>query len=116
MARQQLIFHRSMGRWLMMLLLVMLTSVAARAAEAYACYTPSNTTLTFYYDNQRSSRTGTTYDLTASTQTPPGWVSDSTNLSVTKVVFDSSFANCTPPIELPLVLQHVKPDNHHQYQ
>ena len=33
------------------------------APEAYACYTPSNTTLTFYYDNQRSSRAGTTYDL-----------------------------------------------------
>ena len=29
------------------------------AVGAYANYTPSNTTLTFYYDNQRSSRTGT---------------------------------------------------------
>ena len=28
------------------------------AVEAYANYTPSNTTLTFYYDNQRSTRTG----------------------------------------------------------
>ena len=33
-----------------------------QAAEAYACHTSSNTTLTFYYDNLRSSRTGTTYD------------------------------------------------------
>ncbi len=90
------LFSRSMGRWLMALLLVMVTSLAARAVEAYACYTPSNTTLTFYYDNYRSSRTGTTYDLTPSTQTPPGWVTDSTNLSVTKVVFDSSFANYAP--------------------
>ena len=90
------LFKQSMGRWLMMLLLLMLTSLTARAAEAYANYTPSNTTLTFYFDNLRSSRTGTTYNLTASTQTPPGWVNDSTNLSVTKVVFDSSFANYTP--------------------
>lgn len=51
-----------MGRWLMTLLLVMLASLATRAAEAYANYTPANTTLTFYYDNYRSIRTGTTYD------------------------------------------------------
>ena len=63
--------------------------------EAYACYTPSNTTLTFYYDNQRSSRTGTTYDLnTGSNDT--GWESDGTNASVTKVIFDPSFADARP--------------------
>ena len=61
----------------------------------YACYTPSNTTLTFYYDNQRSSRTGTTYDLnTGSNDT--GWDTDGTKTSVTKVVFDPSFAGARP--------------------
>lgn len=40
----------------------MMCALGAAAAEAYACYTESNTTLTFYYDNQRSSREGTTYD------------------------------------------------------
>ncbi len=89
------LFKQSMGRWLMMLLLLMLTSVAARAAEAYACYTPSNTTLTFYYDNYRSSRTGTTYDLnTGSNDT--GWDNDGTKSHVTRVVFDPSFANARP--------------------
>ena len=63
--------------------------------EAYACYTPSNTTLTFYYDNQRSSRTGTTYDLNTGT-TDVAWDTDGTNSSVTKVVFDPSFANARP--------------------
>ncbi len=63
--------------------------------EAYACYTPSNTTLTFYYDNQRSSRTGTTYDLNTGTNIT-GWESDGTNASVTKVVFDPSFAGARP--------------------
>jgi len=64
--------------------------------EAYACYTPSNTTLTFYYDNQRSSRPGKTYDLNTSNITP-GWVTDvSTRPEVTKVVFDPSFANARP--------------------
>ena len=62
---------------------------------AYACYTPSNTTLTFYYDNQRSSRSGTTYSLNTSNNFP-GWETDGTNANVTKVVFDPSFANARP--------------------
>ena len=62
---------------------------------AYACYTPSNTTLTFYYDNQRSTRTGTTYGLNADTNTPR-WKSDGTSSSVSQVVFDPSFANARP--------------------
>ena len=61
----------------------------------YACYTPSNTTLTFYYDNYRSSRTGTTYDLNEG-YAHPGWESDGTNASVTKAVFDPSFAGARP--------------------
>ncbi len=61
----------------------------------YACYTSSNKTLTFYYDNQRSSRTGTTYDLNRVTEMP-GWYDDGTNASTTKVVFKSSFANAHP--------------------
>ena len=88
-------FKLSMGRWLMMLLLMMLTSVAARAVEAYACYTPSNTTLTFYYDNSRSNRTGTTYDLNTGYNNP-GWYTDGTYSSVTKVVFNSNFINVYP--------------------
>ena len=67
----------------------------ANAQEAYACYTESNTTLTFYYDTQRSSRTGTTYSLNKDVMTP-GWESDQTNRSVTQVVFDSSFADARP--------------------
>jgi surface protein len=63
--------------------------------EAYACYTSSNTTLTFYYDNQRSSRTGTTYDLNTGSK-DPGWETDGTNINVTKVVFDPSFADARP--------------------
>ena len=67
----------------------------AKGPEAYACYTSSNTTLTFYYDNQRSSRTGTTYDLnTGSNDT--GWDTDGTKSNVTKVVFDPSFAGARP--------------------
>ena len=63
--------------------------------EAYACYTPSNTTLTFYYDNQRSSRTGTTYNLNTDAH-DTGWDTDGTKSNVTKVVFDPSFAGARP--------------------
>ena len=66
-----------------------------KGPEAYACYTPSNTTLTFYYDNQRSSRTGTTYDLNTD-DNDTDWDTDGTNANVTRVVFDPSFANARP--------------------
>ena len=91
------LFSRSMGQWLMALLLVMLSSLAAKAAEAYACYTSSNTTLTFYYDNLRASRTGTTYDLNTD-YNDTEWETSGTNADVTRVVFDSSFANARPTI------------------
>ena len=67
----------------------------AEGTEAYACYTSSNTTLTFYYDTYRSSRSGTTYDLNTGNN-HPGWETDGTNANVTKVVFNSSFANARP--------------------
>ena len=63
--------------------------------EGYACYTPSNTTLTFYYDAKRSSRSGTTYDLNTGDDSP-GWYSDNTKNNVTTVVFDPSFADAKP--------------------
>ena len=63
--------------------------------EAYACYTPSNTTLTFYYDGQRSARPGTTYDLNTDSDNP-SWKTDGINANVTQVVFDPSFANARP--------------------
>ena len=71
----------------------LLCSLSAVAAEAYACYTSSNKTLTFYYDNLRSSRSGTTYDLNTGSNAP-GWIED--ELNVTNVVFNTSFRNALP--------------------
>jgi surface protein len=62
--------------------------------EAYACYTSENTTLTFYYDHLRSTRLNT-YDLNTGSQ-DAGWDKDGTKSYVTKVVFDSSFADARP--------------------
>ncbi|MBQ9556054.1 MAG: BspA family leucine-rich repeat surface protein, partial [Muribaculaceae bacterium] len=80
---------------LAVLVAAMLCALGAKAVEAYACYTPSNTTLTFYYDNQRSSRPGTTYDLNTGAN-EPGWKTDGTVTNVTKVVFAPSFADARP--------------------
>ena len=51
------ILHR-----LVVLIATMMCAIGANAQEAYACYTSGNTTLTFYYDNQRSTRSNT-YNL-----------------------------------------------------
>ena len=80
---------------LAVLMAAMMCALGAAAAEAYACYTPSNTTLTFYYDNYRSSRTGTTYDLNTGSN-DAGWDTDGTKSNVTKVVFDPSFTGARP--------------------
>ena len=80
---------------LVVLLAAVMCALGASAQEAYAVYTSGNTTLSFYYDNDRSSRTGTTYDLNEGA-TDTGWESDGTNANVTKVVFDPSFADARP--------------------
>ena len=80
---------------LVVLVTAMMCAFGAAAVEAYANYTPSNTTLTFYYDDLRSSRTGTTYDLNTG-DNDTGWDTDGTKSSVTKVVFDPSFAVARP--------------------
>ena len=65
------------------------------ASVPYAVYTAGNTTLTFYYDNQRLSREGTTYFMNTG-YTRPGWRNDGTNENVTRVVIDPSFAGVRP--------------------
>ena len=80
---------------LVILLITLMSAIGANAQEAYACYTSENTTLTFYYDTQRSSRSGTTYSLNKDYY-GPGWYTDGTRINVTQVVFDSSFADARP--------------------
>ena len=66
-------------------------ALGASAAEAYAHISSSNLTLTFYYDDLRSSRQGTTYDLNTGPNLP-GWM----NKVILHVVFDPSFADARP--------------------
>ncbi len=66
-------------------------STAPATTEAYAVL--SSSTLTFYYDKNKSSRSGTKYSLNTGSNAP-GWSSSAT--SVTKVVFNSTFASASP--------------------
>ena len=68
---------------------------------AYAVLSDNNTVLTFYYDDQMLARGGMsvgpftyTYDGTYITDVVrPGWFGQ--RESITRVIFDASFANCT---------------------
>lgn len=75
----------------------------AQTKEAYVVRSSDSTTLTFYYDAQKSGREGTTYGIDA-TQTDekgnvlPAWVGTIKNLdkSTVTAVFDASFADYRP--------------------
>lgn len=71
--------------------LLMAISTICMAQEAYAEY--NNGTLTFYYDNTRSSKSGTTYDLNTGSDTP-GWITAGKKFK--RVEFVSSFADYRP--------------------
>ncbi len=75
----------------------------AQTKEAYVVRSSDSTTLTFYYDAQKSGREGTTYGIDA-TQTDekgnvlPAWVGTIKTLdkSTVTAVFDASFADFRP--------------------
>ena len=63
--------------------------------EPYAVLSTDNTKLTFYYDKNRYSRPGTSYDLNTGINSP-GWCDNNAIVNVTSVEFDSSFADARP--------------------
>ena len=85
-----------------LLAFLLATMAGLQSIKAQEAYTVLNGgTMTFYYDNQRSSRPGTSYSITYtlvvngeyySYELP--WKADV--LSVNRVVFDSSYANARP--------------------
>ena len=70
----------------------------AQTREAYVSQSADKTTLTFYYDDQRVARTGTTWGITNITGTYPGWVEKGAmiNNTTVRVVFDASFRDFRP--------------------
>ena len=73
----------------------LLCSMSAAAQEAYTCFTPEDSTFTFYYDDLRSTRPGTTYSANTGGNSP-SWYYDGTCKKVALVVFDPSFADARP--------------------
>ena len=73
------------------LLLFVVGLQSVKALEAYTVLNGS--TLTFYYDNLRASRPGTSYNLNTESNSPE-WRAEASN--VNSVVFDASFANARP--------------------
>ena len=85
---------KSMKKTLLLCLLYsLLLPLGAAAQEAYAVYT-ADSTLTFYYDNLKGQREGTTYALNTD-RNDPGWYSEHSG-DITKAVFMPSFADARP--------------------
>lgn len=74
--------------WALLLAIISTTQVVAQ--EAYAALSSDGKTLTFYYDNLRSTR-GTTHNVPWN-DTYPGWTSSNGDATIETVNFDESFA------------------------
>ena len=78
-------------------------SAQAQTREAYVSQSADETTLTFYYDTLRATRTGTTWGIEETKSvifdgTFPGWAGTSLEVdtTTTRVVFDASFRDFRP--------------------
>ena len=77
-------------------------SAQAQTREAYVSQSADTTTLTFYYDDQRATRTGTTWGIEETKKegdaTFPAWAGTWTvaNETTIRVVFDASFRDFRP--------------------
>ena len=75
----------------------------AQTREAYVNRSANGTTLTFYYDDQRATRTGATWGIEETKKdesdiTYPAWAGtwDVADMTTTRVVFDASFRDFRP--------------------
>lgn len=80
---------------LVVLVSAMMCALGAKAANAYACFTSADSTLSFFYDSYSSSRPGQVFDLVAGDQLP-AWGYSSISNQVAHVAFDPSFASARP--------------------
>ena len=76
-------------------LLALLMPMTAGAQEMYAVYDGVET-FTFYYDNERASRSGMVYDVKPNLNGKSQWFLADWRENVKKVVFDASFADAKP--------------------
>ena len=84
---------RIMTLIMLLVAIAMGTKVMAAEKEAYAVYTLTDRTLSFYYDDRKSEREGDKYSLNTGYSTP-GWIGDGKKF--VRVVFAQSFADYRP--------------------
>ena len=95
--KQNDIIMKTRQRLIVTLLMAMFMGmqVMAQEKQAYAFLSSDGKTLTFYYDDQKSTRQeGSAYALNTGTNTPK-WL-DVSYIPITTVVFDSSFKDARP--------------------
>ena len=80
----------------LMLVAIFLCLQKVAAQEAYAVLSTDRTTLTFYYDTKMELREGTKYDNLNFGYNDPDWYNDGGYQTITKVVFDDTFAEARP--------------------
>ena len=78
---------KELMRFCLSLAFLLFAGLGASAQEPYAVLSDDNTTLTFYYDDNKASRNG------MSVHSGSEWNGQKEN--ITTVVFDASFADCT---------------------
>ena len=97
------LFYLRQFRLLLLILLCALFSLPLSAQEAYVVQSKDESTLTFYYDAKRQSRSDTTWNIDEkSSSLIPVWAGTFSSFSkvVTKVVFDTSFKDFRPTTTL----------------
>lgn len=85
-----------MKRFLILFLFALAGMLYSVAQEAYVVYSKSKQTLTFYYDANQSSRTGTKYALNTGNGVPGWHNNDDLVHGVVRAVFDASFVDARP--------------------
>ena len=92
--------QRFITMMLALVAMVLGTQVLAQSKQTYAVYTEGDgtisnpNTLKFYYDDQKSSRPGTKYNLNTG-NSAPGWYTDHKS-DIQRVDFDDSFKDARP--------------------
>ena len=92
------LFHLRQFRLLLLILLCALFTLPLSAQEAYVEKSKDETTLTFYYDAKRQSRSGETWIIDEKYYISYPWAGtyNSPNERTKRVVFDASFKDYRP--------------------
>ena len=86
---------------LVVFLVLLASMLSIKAEEMYVVKSTDGSTLTFYYDDLKSSREGEVYEIDENSESEKSWLhflfyNEEEVMNITTAVFDSSFANARP--------------------